>query len=196
MNTNQSYLGANWISINTNNNDDQIFDLAQKNNISLNLARLLSNRKIKKISNFINSKLKENISLADISKLSQINDVIGFFENVKKDKKVSIFSDYDVDGACAAAICKRFLNQYDIEVKVYIPNRLNEGYGLNQNACQTLLDHSTNIIVLDCGSNNYAEQEFIAKNKGNLLIIDHHECESFYQDIILINPKHLLISHL
>ena len=189
MNTNQSYLGANWISINTNNNDDQIFDLAQKNNISLNLARLLSNRKIKKISNFINSKLKENISLADISKLSQINDVIGFFENVKKDKKVSIFSDYDVDGACAAAICKRFLNQYDIEVKVYIPNRLNEGYGLNQNACQTLLDHSTNIIVLDCGSNNYAEQEFIAKNKGNLLIIDHHECESFYQDIILINPK-------
>ena len=189
MNTNQSYLGANWISINTNNNDDQIFDLAQKNNISLNLARLLSNRQIKKISNFINSKLKENISLADISKLSQINDVIGFFENVKKDKKVSIFSDYDVDGACAAAICKRFLNQYDIEVKVYIPNRLNEGYGLNQNACQILLDYSTNIIVLDCGSNNYAEQEFIAKNKGNLLIIDHHECESFYQDIIMINPK-------
>lgn len=189
MNTSQSYLGANWISIHAENNDDRIFELAQKNNISLNLARLLSNRKIKKISNFINSKLKDNISLTDISQLSQIDDVLGFFENVKKEKKVSIFSDYDVDGACAAAICQKFLKQYDIDVKVYIPNRLNEGYGLNQNACESLLEHSSNIIVLDCGSNNYKEQELIANRKGKLLIIDHHECENFYHDIILINPK-------
>ena len=91
MNTNQSYLGANWISINTNNNDDEIFDLAQKNNISLNLARLLSNRKIKKISNFINSKLKENISLADISNYLKLMMLLVFLKMSKKTKKFQFF---------------------------------------------------------------------------------------------------------
>ena len=68
-----------------------------------------------------------------------------------------------MDGACAAAICKKLLSQFDIEVYTYIPNRLNEGYGLNMNALDKLLDFSSNILVLDCGSNNILEQEYINK---------------------------------
>ena len=189
MSTNPSFQGAKWQSAFLNPNEDEIFQLAQKNNISTLLSRLLINRDIKSISKFINSKLKENLSITKIAKLSNIDKSISFFEKVKSDKTISIFSDYDVDGACAAAICKKFLSQFDIEVNVYIPNRLNEGYGLNQNAIDKILTFSPNILVLDCGSNNFKEQEYIINKGGKVMIIDHHECEVFFDQAIVVNPK-------
>ena len=161
MSTKHSFNGFYWHPYNENLDDDLTFEIAQKNNISINLSKLLLNRNIKKVSHFLNSKLKENISISQIMKLNNINKTISFFEKVKEEKKISIFSDYDVDGACAAAICKKLLSQFDIEVYTYIPNRLNEGYGLNMNALDKLLDFSSNILVLDCGSNNILEQEYI-----------------------------------
>jgi single-stranded-DNA-specific exonuclease len=184
-----SFQGAEWQSAYSKQNEDEIFQLAQKNNISTHLSRLLINRKIKSISKFINSKLKENLSISKIVKLSNLDNSISFFEKVKSEKKISIFSDYDVDGACAAAICKKFLSQFDIEVNVYIPNRLNEGYGLNQVAIDKIMTFSQNILVLDCGSNNIQEQEYIINKGGNIMIIDHHECEVFFDQAIVVNPK-------
>jgi len=184
-----SFQGAEWQSAYSKQNEDEIFQLAQKNNISTHLSRLLINRNIKSISKFINSKLKENLSISKIVKLSNLDNSISFFEKVKYEKKISIFSDYDVDGACAAAICKKFLSQFDIEVNVYIPNRLNEGYGLNQVAIDKIMTFSQNILVLDCGSNNIQEQEYIINKGGNIMIIDHHECEVFFDQAIVVNPK-------
>jgi single-stranded-DNA-specific exonuclease len=184
-----SFQGAEWQSAYSKQNEDEIFQLAQKNNISTHLSRLLINRNIKSISKFINSKLKENLSISKIVKLSNLDNSISFFEKVKSEKKISIFSDYDVDGACAAAICKKFLSQFDIEVNVYIPNRLNEGYGLNQVAIDKIMTFSQNILVLDCGSNNIQEQEYIINKGGNIMIIDHHECEVFFDQAIVVNPK-------
>ena len=189
MSIDPSFQGAEWQSAYSKQNEDEIFQLAQKNNISTHLSRLLINRNIKSISKFINSKLKENLSISKIVKLSNLDSSISFFEKVKSEKKISIFSDYDVDGACAAAICKKFLSQFDIEVNVYIPNRLNEGYGLNQVAIDKIMTFSQNILVLDCGSNNIQEQEYIINKGGNIMIIDHHECEVFFDQAIVVNPK-------
>ena len=189
MSIDHSFQGAEWQSAYSKQNEDEIFQLAQKNNISTHLSRLLINRNIKSISKFINSKLKENLSISKIVKLSNLDSSISFFEKVKSEKKISIFSDYDVDGACAAAICKKFLSQFDIEVNVYIPNRLNEGYGLNQVAIDKIMTFSQNILVLDCGSNNIQEQEYIINKGGNIMIIDHHECEVFFDQAIVVNPK-------
>lgn len=189
MSIDSSFQGAEWQSAYSNQNEDEIFQIAQKNNISTHLSRLLINRNIKSVSKFINSKLKENLSISKIVKLSNLDNSISFFEKVKSDKKISIFSDYDVDGACAAAICKKFLSQFDIEVNVYIPNRLNEGYGLNQEAIDKIMTFSQNILVLDCGSNNIKEQEYIFSRGGKIMIIDHHECEVFFDQAIVVNPK-------
>ena len=189
MSIDPSFQGAEWQSAYSKQNEDEIFQLAQKNNISTHLSKLLINRNIKSISKFINSKLKENLSISKIVKLSNLDSSISFFEKVKSEKKISIFSDYDVDGACAAAICKKFLSQFDIEVNVYIPNRLNEGYGLNQVAIDKIMTFSQNILVLDCGSNNIQEQEYIINKGGNIMIIDHHECEVFFDQAIVVNPK-------
>jgi single-stranded-DNA-specific exonuclease len=187
--TKQSFNGFYWYPYNENLNDDLTFEVAQKNNISINLSKLLLNRNIKKVSNFLNSKLKENISISQIMKLNNITKTNSFFEKVKKEKKISIFSDYDVDGACAAAICKKLLSQFEIEVYTYIPNRLNEGYGLNMHALDKLLDFSSNILVLDCGSNNILEQEYINKKGAQVVIVDHHECDNFFENAIVVNPK-------
>ena len=189
MKSKKSFNGTNWQHYNEKFDDNLAFEIAQKNNISINLSKLLINRNIKKISNFLNSKLKENISISQIMKLNNIEKIIQFFEKVKKDKKIAIFSDYDVDGACAAAICKKILSQFDIEVLVYIPNRFHEGYGLNMNAMDKLLDFSSNILVLDCGSNNVSEQEYINKKGGQIVIIDHHECDFYFEKAIVVNPK-------
>ena len=189
MSTKQSFNGFYWLPFNENLDDNLTFEIAQKNNISINLSKLILNRNIKKIPHFLNSKLKENISISQIMKLNNINKTISFFDKVKKEKKISIFSDYDVDGACAAAICKKLLSQFDIEVYTYIPNRLNEGYGLNMNALDKLLDFSSNILVLDCGSNNILEQEYIHEKGAQVVIVDHHECDKFFENAIVVNPK-------
>ena len=185
----ESFNRVSWLPKNDQYNDKEVFEIAQKNNISINLAKLLSNIGIKKITKFLNSKLKENISISDIKKLNNIEKTIKFFIKVKEEKKISIFSDYDVDGAGSAAICKKFLNQFDIDVKVYIPNRFKEGYGLNVDAVYKLLDFSSNILVLDCGSNNIEEQKLIHEKGAKVLIVDHHECDTSFAETILINPK-------
>tara|TARA_B100001057_G_scaffold294256_1_gene294357 strand:+ start:417 stop:2108 length:1692 start_codon:yes stop_codon:yes gene_type:complete len=190
LTTKKSFNGVFWHSLNNNNDlESDAFSIAQKNNISISLAKLLMNRNIKKIPNFLNSKLKENISITEIMKLHNIEKSIDFFEKVKLEKKIAIFSDYDVDGACSAAICKKLFLQFEIEVLVYIPNRFNEGYGLNTEAIDKMLDFSSNILVLDCGSNNFEEQRYIHEKKGQIMVVDHHECDNFFEQAIVINPK-------
>ena len=101
MSTKESFNGVFWRSLNDNNDlENEAFSVAQKNNISISLAKLLINRNVKKIPNFLNSKLKENITISEIMKLNNIEKSIKFFEKVKLDRKIAIFSDYDVDGAC------------------------------------------------------------------------------------------------
>ncbi len=187
LTTDKSFNGTIWRPLNSDLNDELVFEIAQKNNISINLSKLLINRKVNQIPNF--SKLKENISIKEILKLNNLNKIISFFKKIKIDKKISIFSDYDVDGACAASIFKKYLSQFDIEVLVYIPNRLNEGYGLSIPACNKLLEFSSNILVLDCGSNNVDEQKYINSQGAEILVIDHHECDRYFEQSIVINPK-------
>ena len=66
MSIDTSFQGAKWYSTNLNLNDDEVFSLAQKNNISIQLSKLLFNRNIKSISKFINSKLKEAMLAKDV----------------------------------------------------------------------------------------------------------------------------------
>ena len=73
MSIDPSFQGAEWQSAYSKQNEDEIFQLAQKNNISTHLSRLLINRNIKSISKFINSKLKENLSISKIVKLSNLD---------------------------------------------------------------------------------------------------------------------------
>ena len=60
-------------------------------------------------------------------------------------KTVAIYGDYDVDGITSSTVLKRFLAERGLETDVYIPNRLHEGYGLNENAIREIADNKSYI---------------------------------------------------
>ncbi|MCX6935420.1 MAG: DHH family phosphoesterase, partial [Verrucomicrobia bacterium] len=94
-------------------------------------------------------------------------------------KKILIFSDYDVDGIVSAAVMKIFLTALGVaEVRVFLPDRKQEGYGLTEAALQRALESGVTpdlFIALDCGTNSHQE---VAKLKAagiSVMIVDHHQ---------------------
>lgn len=104
---------------------------------------------------------------------------------------IGILADFDVDGSTSAAILTRFLRHCGMMPPIYIPCRLNEGYGPNLNAVQALKNEgATMIIMADCGTTSF-EAVASARNLGmEVAIFDHHEQEGTLPDANhVINPK-------
>ena len=91
-------------------------------------------------------------------------------------EKTIIYGDYDVDGITSSTLLKKFFKEIDFNVDIYIPNRLDEGYGLNAGAIDYIKNKDyTLIITVDCGITGNLEVE-LAKEKGiDVIITDHHE---------------------
>ncbi|MBC6444053.1 MAG: hypothetical protein GDA50_01280 [Alphaproteobacteria bacterium GM202ARS2] len=98
---------------------------------------------------------------------------------IKKGKRIGIITDYDVDGASAAAVLCHYLRdvadmQLDTHIYVYVPDRLKEGFGPNENALAQLSADGVEVLfVLDCGSNAYALLGGL--DDKTVVIIDHHQ---------------------
>lgn len=95
---------------------------------------------------------------------------------INENEKVAIYGDYDVDGITSSTVLKRFFDERGLHADIYIPNRLNEGYGLNENAIREIADTKhTLIITVDCGITGNKEIE-LAKTLGiETVVTDHHE---------------------
>lgn len=95
---------------------------------------------------------------------------------IKNNEKVAIYGDYDVDGITSSTVLKRFLKDRGLEADVYIPNRLNEGYGLNKDEINEIAKTGhTLIITVDCGITG-KEEVALANSLGiNTIVTDHHE---------------------
>ena len=90
-------------------------------------------------------------------------------------EKVAIFGDYDVDGACSSAILSRFLTHYGIANRIYIPDRIFEGYGPNPSAMQELAGQASLIVTVDCGTNSAAAIEAAKAAGAEVVVLDHHQ---------------------
>ena len=88
---------------------------------------------------------------------------------------MAIFGDYDVDGATSAALLARFLRHQGIDPRIYIPDRLFEGYGPNVPAIRSLIAGGARLIVtVDCGSTS-PDALGVARDAGvDVVVIDHH----------------------
>lgn len=111
---------------------------------------------------------------------------------VKNKKKIIIYGDYDVDGVSATSILWEFLfNKLKADVLPYIPNRVDEGYGLNVESVQKLIDNGADLIVtVDCG---IRDKEIVAEFKGKVdfIVTDHHTVPDELPETIVIHPRHL-----
>ena len=111
---------------------------------------------------------------------------------VDKKQKIVIYGDYDIDGITACALLQDFFTTINANVTIYIPDRFEEGYGLNSLALQELKDEENDLVItVDCGVTSTKESKYADKIGLDLIITDHHDPPKDLPDkcIALINPK-------
>ena len=103
---------------------------------------------------------------------------------------IAVFGDYDVDGITATCLLTEYLRSKGGHVTSYIPARLEEGYGLNPIAIDTLKKQGVELIVtVDCGITANQEAQLCKELGIDLVITDHHECKSeLPQAAALVDP--------
>ena len=110
---------------------------------------------------------------------------------IESSERTAVYGDYDVDGITSACMLTDYLRSHALPVELYIPDRFEEGYGLNTAAVNQLRERgATLIITVDCGITAKNEVEFAKKLGVDMVITDHHECKGELPDAVaVIDPK-------
>ena len=110
---------------------------------------------------------------------------------IKDGEKIAIYGDYDVDGMTSSCLLASFFRSKNADFEIYIPDRTDEGYGVNNPALDALASQGvTLIITVDCGITAINEAEYTKQLGIDLIITDHHECKATLPDAVaVINPK-------
>lgn len=112
-------------------------------------------------------------------------------EAIKKDEKILVYGDYDVDGTSAVALLYSFLSKLTTHIDFYIPDRYSEGYGVSIKGIDYAAEHGFSLVItLDCGI-KATEKIIYGKNKGiDFIICDHHHPgETLPEAYAVLNPK-------
>ena len=97
---------------------------------------------------------------------------------LERDERIAVYGDYDVDGITATCLLTDFLRSEGAAVISYIPDRMEEGYGLNRDAVNTLHRQGVSLIVtVDCGITAVDEAEYAQRLGVDVVVTDHHECK-------------------
>ena len=95
---------------------------------------------------------------------------------IENKKKIVIYGDYDVDGITSISVLKMFLEDRGLDVSEHIPNRLDEGYGLNKEAIDEINKSGCKLMItVDCGISGLEEVEYANSLGIETIITDHHE---------------------
>ena len=110
---------------------------------------------------------------------------------LRESQPIAIYGDYDVDGVTATALLVQVLGALGGNVRAYIPNRFDEGYGLNNEALTTLATDGTKLVItVDCGVRSPDEASHARTLGLDLIISDHHEPSGTLPDALaVLNPK-------
>lgn len=105
---------------------------------------------------------------------------------------VAVYGDYDVDGITSTCLLTDWLRSRGMDCYPYIPDRIDEGYGINTAAIQSLKDKGVSLIIsVDCGITAANETEFAKQLGVDFIITDHHECreQNIPDAVAVIDPK-------
>lgn len=157
--------------------EEKVKKIQDKFKVSNLLATVLVNREIvseKDIEVFLNptrNDFHDPYLMPDME--VAVNRIV---KAIEKHEKVIIYGDYDVDGITSITVLKKFLKTCGLDAGYYIPNRLNEGYGLNKNAIDKIHEEGyTLIITVDCGISGIEEIEYANSLGLETIVTDHHE---------------------
>lgn len=172
--------------------EELIKQIATKHNISELLAKILVNRGItgeEEIEIFLNPKRNNFHNPFLLNDMEKAVDRI--IKAIETKEKTIIYGDYDVDGITSITVLKKFLNERGLQVDYYIPNRLDEGYGLNDEAIKKIAEQGyTLMITVDCGISGIEEVKKATSYGIETIITDHHEqLETLPEAYAIVNPK-------
>ncbi|MFR5683885.1 MAG: single-stranded-DNA-specific exonuclease RecJ [Clostridia bacterium] len=173
-------------------NKEKQEDIVRKFNISPLLANILINRGIieeEDIEVFLNPtrhSFHDPYLMPDMKKA-----VERILQAIKDKQKIMIYGDYDVDGITSITVLKKFLEERGLEVGAYIPNRLDEGYGLNKEAIKQIYDKQYRLMItVDCGISGIEEIEYANELGIQTIITDHHEpAETLPNALAVVDQK-------
>lgn len=109
----------------------------------------------------------------------------------KAGEKITIYGDYDVDGITSIAILYKHLSEMGIPVDYYVPDRIQEGYGVNRDALDKIKEKGSSLIItVDTGITAVEECEYARSIGLDVIVTDHHECKEKIPDVYAaIDPK-------
>ena len=174
-------------------NERDILYLTQKYDLSSIIAKLICARNVAfdDVGDYINPQIRNLLPSPFILK-DMDKAVARIVKAIEDGETIGIFGDYDVDGATSSSILYRFL--YDIGVKnvfIHIPDRQNEGYGLNTLGLQELKNKGASLIIsVDCGITGFDAVDEANKMGLDVVVADHHEAEvGIPNAVAVIDPK-------
>jgi single-stranded-DNA-specific exonuclease len=166
--------------------------IAQRHETPEILARVLAGRGV--TTETVEAYLSPTIraEMPDPSELTDLDAAAArLADAVAAGEAVAIFGDYDVDGATSAALLHDLLAACGLEPRIYIPDRIFEGYGPNRDAINQLIDEgSTLIVTVDCGVTSFEALEQARTRGVDVVVIDHHQTGvDLPPAVAIVNPN-------
>lgn len=170
------------------------FALSQALGVPDVLARVLAGRgvAVHQARDYLSPSLKRELPdpslLADMDRAAE-----RLVRAISTDEPIGLFADYDVDGATSASILIQFLNSLGAKTRVYVPDRLRDGYGPSPEAFAVLAAEGLRLVLtLDCGTRAHTALEAAEKLGLEVIVVDHHlPGADLPRAFALVNPNRL-----
>jgi single-stranded-DNA-specific exonuclease len=168
--------------------------LAQSHGLPEIVARVLAARGVtaERVTDFLKPTLRA--LLPDPSQLKDMDLAAARLARaIEAGESVAVFGDYDVDGATSAALLQRFFKTAGRPLRLYIPDRMKEGYGPNAPALRRLKEEGVSLVVtVDCGITAYGPLADAAAIGLDVIVVDHHVAEpELPRAVAVVNPNRL-----
>jgi len=132
-------------------------------------------------------------SLSDPFLLPQMREAVSrILDALQRRERIVLFGDYDVDGVTSLALLAEMLRAYGSAPELFLPLRMEEGYGLSPESIERCLGQYRPqlLIAVDCGTSSSKEIADLRKRGVDVIVFDHHEPKSALPDCIaIVNPK-------
>ena len=184
----QSLTGRRWLGPAVEV-ERQAEVLVQASGLPRALCQALARRGVAadEVAGFLEPQLRE--LLPDPLVLKDMGAAAGrFLAAVKRRERIAVFADYDVDGGSSAALLVVWLREVGVAATLYVPDRIDEGYGPNEAAMAELAGAHDLIICVDCGTLSHGP---VAAAKGaDVIVLDHHlGGETLPAALAVVNPN-------
>ena len=188
----KSLKGYDWVL--TSAEDRLVMQYMQSYELPEFLARILVSRDVgfEKVTDFLTPSLKRLLPEPYLLKDME-TAVKRTIDAINHNHNIVVYGDYDVDGATASALLRRYFRDIGKTTKLYIPDRLDEGYGANPAALKQLRQAKYDLcLMVDCGTTSFEALSAAADCGLEVIVLDHHTAQTKLPEAVaIVNPNRL-----